>query len=830
VNGLDLAAIAACGLPLLAAVANGLNALAAGRFYGPAAVSRVAVAGVFGSFAASVWVAAAMTRQDGPHEIVVYRWIASGDLAVDFAFLVDELTVVMMLVVTAISWLVTRFSVNYLHTEPGFSRYFTIVPLFVFAMLVLVMADNYLLLFLGWEGVGVCSYLLVGFYRGRRAAAQAGTRAFIMNRIGDAELLLALFLLAVHTGSLQYGQVFAAADSLPSGALTAVCFLLLLGAIGKSAQLPLGTWLAQAMEGPTPSSALIHAATMVTAGVYLVVRSSPLFDQAPTALLAVGLVGALTALYGQLVGYVQTDIKGVLAASTTAQLGLMFVLAGLGLYTVAIFHLVAHAFYKSYLFLTAPSILHHLHGGADPAVIRRPAHAAPVLSHLVLATAVALLALPLLARGLSDGEQVLASNVWAVTALGLVSVFSVVFVTARMVAVGFAGHGAHEDDAGSHEPGRGGRAALRRLIAPLAVIVLLVAAGRVAGILPGGIEGTWFHGLLDEVAGVGAALPAGNPVMAGLFIGALALLAVSGIYGARFLDRFRDELPAGAAQPMARRLYWRALDRGLLDENYGRALVGPTVALGRTLRRFDRRVIDRATGASAPAGRPSGAGADWESRFATVRRAHDAGFVTLAEPPARLDWLPPVATPTGRAAAHPHGVGEHVRDVTTAISARAEHREVGNAGVVERAETTVARFTEGFERVVFQGSPERGAGFVTNAIARFTEGFERVVFQGSPERGAGFVTNAIARTVEAVERVVFQANLERVVSGLSSGIARFTEVVERAVFQSGIERGLHHAGTVTQRSLLTIESRLGQPLVMGGLLVVVLAVLVAGTR
>jgi len=398
---------------------------------------------------------------------------------------------------------------------------------------------------------------------------------------------------------------------------------------------------------------------------------------------------------------------------------------------------------------------------------------------------------------------VLASNVWAVTALGLVSVFSVVFVTARMVAVGFAGHGAHEDDAGSHEPGRGGRAALRRLIAPLAVIVLLVAAGRVAGILPGGIEGTWFHGLLDEVAGVGAALPAGNPVMAGLFIGALALLAVSGIYGARFLDRFRDELPAGAAQPMARRLYWRALDRGLLDENYGRALVGPTVALGRTLRRFDRRVIDRATGASAPAGRPSGAGADWESRFATVRRAHDAGFVTLAEPPARLDWLPPVATPTGRAAAHPHGVGEHVRDVTTAISARAEHREMGDAGVVERAATTVARFTEGFERVVFQGSPERGAGFVTNAIAR---------------------------TVEAVERVVFQANLERVVSGLSSGIARFTEAVERAVFQSGIERGLHHAGTVTQRSLLTIESRLGQPLVMGGLLVVVLAVLVAGTR
>lgn len=763
-NGLDLAAIAACALPLLAAVANGLNALAGDRVYGPATVSRVAVAGVFGSFAASVWVAIAMTGQDGPHEIVVYRWFASGDLAVDFAFLVDGLTVVMMLVVTAISWLVTRFSVNYLHNEPGFSRYFTIVPLFVFAMLVLVMADNYLLLFLGWEGVGVCSYLLVGFYRGRKGATQAGTRAFIMNRIGDAELLLALFLLAVHTGSLQYGEVFAAADSLPSGVLTAVCFLLLFGAIGKSAQLPLGTWLAQAMEGPTPSSALIHAATMVTAGVYLVVRSSPLFDLAPTALLAVGLVGALTALYGQLVGYVQTDIKGMLAASTTAQLGLMFVLAGLGLYTVAIFHLVAHAFYKSYLFLTAPSILHHLHGGADPAAIRRPAHTAPVLSRLVLATTVALLAVPLLARGLSDGEQVLTGTVWVVAALGLVAVFSVVFVTARMVAVGFA---------------RGGRAPLGRLIAPLAVIALLVAGGRVAGILPGGIEGTWFHSLLDEVAGAGAALPAGHPLMAGLFIGSLALLAVSGIYGPRFLDRFRDELPAGAVQPVARRLYWRALDRGLLDENYGRALVGPTLALGRTLRRFDRSVIDRATGASAPAGRPPGAGADWETRFATVRRAHSAGFVTVAEPPERLDWLPPMAPSAGRGAERPHGMG-----------------------AAERAQSSVARFSEAVGRVVYRGSPERGAGFFTSAIAR---------------------------AVEAVERVVFQANLERVVSGLSSGIARFTEAVEHAVFQSGIERGLHHAGTMTQRSLLTIESRLGQPVVMGGLLVVVLSALLAGT-
>ena len=800
---LDVAAVAAVGLPLLGAIGNGTNALVGGRLYGPASVSRVAVATVFGAFAASVTVAVAMTRQAGPHEIVVYQWFASGDLAVDFAFFIDELTIVMMLVVTSISWLVTRFSVKYMHNEDGFSRYFTIVPLFVFAMLVLVMANNYLLMFLGWEGVGVCSYLLVGFYRDRKRAAQAGTKAFIMNRVGDVDLLVAMFLLVVHTGSVRFGDVFAAADSLSSGVVTGICFLLLFGAVGKSAQLPLGTWLAQAMEGPTPSSALIHAATMVTAGVYLVVRSNPLFDAAPTALLAVGLVGTLTALYAQLVGYVQTDIKGMLAASTTAQLGLMFVLCGLGLYTVAIFHLVVHAFYKSYLFLTAPSILHHLHGGADPTASRTPADTAPVLSQLVLATAVGLLAVPLLARGLADGNEALERNLWVLAALALVAVFSVVFATARMVRVAFATHGAHGHDSDGHELDRANRVPVGRLIGPLVVIAVLVAVGWAAGVLPGGIEGTWFHGLLDEVAGVGTALPAGNPLMAGLFIGALALLAVSGVYGPRFLDRFRDELPASAVPPVARRLYWRALDRGLLDENYGRAFVGPTFALGRMLRRFDRRVIHQAPGAAAPAGRSPPAGGDWEARFATIRRAHNAGFVTLAESPARLDWLPPAAAATDRTAAHPHGVGERARGVMRATSAPAERREMGEEGVVERAETAMARFTERFERAVFQGSAERGAGFFTSAIARF---------------------------VEAIERIVFQANLERIASLLTSAIARFTEAVEHAVFQSGVERGIHRASTRAQRSLLTIENRLGQPFLIGGLLVVVLVVLVAGTR
>ena len=432
-NTVEIAAVIAFALPLAAALFNGLNTVSGNKVYSPAAVATTALWAVFASFAASVTALIGMIAQAGPHQVSLFEWIGSGDLSVDVSFLVDRLTMVMMLLVTAVGWLVTRFSVNYLHNEPGFCRYFTVMPLFVAAMLLLVMADNYVLLFLGWEGVGICSYLLIGFYRNRASAAHASTKAFVMNRISDAGLLLAIFLMFDRTGSVVFTDVFAAAGTLPSNEVTGLCFLLLLGSIAKSAQLPLGTWLAQAMEGPTPSSALIHAATMVTAGVYLVVRSSPLFDQAPTALLAVGIVGALTAVYGQLVGYTQTDIKGMLAASTTAQLGLMFVLCGLGLYSVAIFHLVAHAFYKSYLFLTAPSILHHLHGGADPGAVRRPSGTVPKLSALVLFAGAGLMFVPVMARGFSDADPVFARNVWTIGGIGLIALYSVVLASTRMV-------------------------------------------------------------------------------------------------------------------------------------------------------------------------------------------------------------------------------------------------------------------------------------------------------------------------------------------------------------------------------------------------------------
>ena len=283
-------------LPLLAAVANSLNG-AFGERYSRAVQVRLAAASVFASLLGSVW-CLVRVLDDESREVVLYRWLWSGDFSANFAFLIDPLSTVMMLVTTSISFIITIFSINYMHNERGFARFFSVLPLFVAAMLILVMANNYVLLFLGWESVGVCSYLLINFYQDRPAAARAGTKAFVMNRVGDAGFLIGIFLMFNSFGTTDYLSVFSRAAAIDSATATAICIFLTLGAIGKSAQLPLATWLARAMEGPTPSSALIHAATMVTAGVYMITRSRALFAEAPDAMLFVAIVGAATALYG----------------------------------------------------------------------------------------------------------------------------------------------------------------------------------------------------------------------------------------------------------------------------------------------------------------------------------------------------------------------------------------------------------------------------------------------------------------------------------------------------------------------------------------------------
>ncbi len=299
-------------------------------------------------------------------------WIATSTFHADFAFALDQLTLVMLLVVTGVGFLIHIYSVGYMAHEEGYWRFFAYLNLFMFFMLTLVLAENFLLMFVGWEGVGLASYLLIGFYFKKRSAANAGKKAFIVNRIGDFGFLLAMFLLIVHFGTLSFSEVASQIAQHPewqSGFLTAIALLLVLGATGKSAQIPLYVWLPDAMEGPTPVSALIHAATMVTAGVYMVARTHVIFDRAPLALTVVAIIGAATAFFAATIGILQTDIKRVLAYSTISQLGYMFLACGAAAYSAAIFHLVTHAFFKALLFLAAGSVIHALSGEQDMRVM-----------------------------------------------------------------------------------------------------------------------------------------------------------------------------------------------------------------------------------------------------------------------------------------------------------------------------------------------------------------------------------------------------------------------------------------------------------------------------
>jgi NADH-quinone oxidoreductase subunit L len=303
-----------------------------------------------------------------PNVEMLGHWINLSSLHVDFSFVLDQLSLVMLLVVTGVGFLIHVYSVGYMHDDPGYARYFSYLNLFLFFMTTLVLAGNVLLMFVGWEGVGLASYLLIGFWFQKQSAAAAGKKAFIVNRIGDFGFLIGIFLLLANFGTLTFSEIsskLAASPAFTGGVLTVICLCLLVGAAGKSAQLPLYVWLPDAMEGPTPVSALIHAATMVTAGVYLIARTHFLFDRAPIALATVAIVGAATALFAATIGLVQNDIKRVLAYSTISQLGYMFLACGVAAYSAAIFHLVTHAFFKALLFLAAGSVIHAMGGEQD---------------------------------------------------------------------------------------------------------------------------------------------------------------------------------------------------------------------------------------------------------------------------------------------------------------------------------------------------------------------------------------------------------------------------------------------------------------------------------
>src|SRR5580704_16620448 len=355
-------------IPLLPLAGFAINGLL-GRRLPKAVINLVAVGSVLLSFLWVLKTLNALGAFSGGLEKTYfehyYTWIHSGSLNIGVDFAIDRLTAIWLMIVTGVGLLIHIYAVGYMSHEGGYYRFFAYLNLFMFFMLVLVLGANYLLLFVGWEGVGLCSYLLIGFYFLEKFATDAGNKAFIVNRIGDFGFSLAVFLIVVHFGSLDFSTVFAKVQTLPveptAGWITAISLLLLLGATGKSAQLPLYVWLPDAMAGPTPVSALIHAATMVTAGVYLIARLNFLFSLSPTACGIVAFTGAFTALFAATIGLFQYDIKKVLAYSTVSQLGFMFIGVGVGAYWAGVFHLMTHAFFKACLFLAAGSVIHGMH-------------------------------------------------------------------------------------------------------------------------------------------------------------------------------------------------------------------------------------------------------------------------------------------------------------------------------------------------------------------------------------------------------------------------------------------------------------------------------------
>jgi NADH-quinone oxidoreductase subunit L len=490
-------------LPLAGAAINGFFGKKSSR----QAVTTIALIFSGAAFAMALWVAMRFSSLTLPYHEYLAHWIRSGSFSVDFAFYLDQLSLVMLLIVTGVGFLIHIYSVGYMWEDPSYYRFFSYLNLFMFFMLTLVLANNYLMMFIGWEGVGLASYLLIGFWFTKDSAASAGKKAFIVNRIGDFGFLIALFLLIKHFGSLNFDQVFQSvlpmgAEKTGAGLLTAIGILLMVGACGKSAQIPLYIWLPDAMEGPTPVSALIHAATMVTAGVYMVSRSHVIFERAPIALTVVAIIGTLTAFFAATIGVVQTDIKKVLAYSTVSQLGYMFMACGVGAFSAGIFHLMTHAFFKGLLFLAAGSVIHAVGGEQDMRKMGGLREKIPWTFWTMTAGTLAIAGIPGLAGFFSKDEILWRSYQasWAYWLVGVITALLTSFYMFRLWFMTFFGeyrgeaeaehgdasHSAH-DAHGSH--GHGGvHESPRVMVVPLVILAVLSVVGGYVGV-PGSLGG-----------------------------------------------------------------------------------------------------------------------------------------------------------------------------------------------------------------------------------------------------------------------------------------------------------------------------------------------------
>ncbi|MBB6146662.1 NADH-quinone oxidoreductase subunit L [Silvibacterium bohemicum] len=509
-------------------------------------------------------------------------WISAGPFHADFTLQLDHLTMIMLLVVTGVGFLIHIYSAGYMAHEEGYWRFFAYLNLFMFFMLTLVLSENFLLMFVGWEGVGLASYLLIGFYFLRDSAANAGKKAFVVNRIGDFGFLLAMFLMVQHFGTLSYSGVFAQITQHPEwqgGFLTAIAIFLVLGATGKSAQIPLYVWLPDAMEGPTPVSALIHAATMVTAGIYMVARTHVLFDRSPFTLSIIAIIGAATAFFAATIGLVQTDIKRVLAYSTVSQLGYMFLACGVASYTSGIFHLVTHAFFKALLFLAAGSVIHALSGEQDMRVMGGLRKKIPVTFWTMTAGVVAISGIPPFAGFFSKDEILYQAFIspnggkilWFV---GLVTAFLTSFYMFRLWYLTFFGesraveqaHDAQGHDDHGHAHGHGVHESPWIMTGPLVILAILSVIGGWIGV-PAALHG---H---NEIANFlspvfGSAESGGSNQIALILAVVSTLVAIAGWFTAHILYFAKPELPGKLAHSL-HGVYTLLLNKYKVDELYG---------------------------------------------------------------------------------------------------------------------------------------------------------------------------------------------------------------------------------------------------------------------
>ena len=524
---------------------------------------------VFVSFVCSI-IAFTSVRGGGGmsgDEGILYEWIKGESFAFNIGFHVDALTTVMLLVITGVGFIIHVYSIGYMHGDSGYTRYFAYLNLFVFAMLVLVLGNNYLMMFVGWEGVGLCSYLLIGFWYEKQSATDAGKKAFIVNRIGDFGFLLGMFTLFAAFGSLDFTTIFESAEAgnfqqiFGASTLVIATLLLFVGAVGKSAQIPLYVWLPDAMEGPTPVSALIHAATMVTAGVYMIARSAVLYELAETGAV-VAWIGVLTAFFAATIALAQNDIKRILAYSTVSQLGYMFVGVGVGAYASGIFHLVTHAFFKGLMFLTAGSVMHAMANELDMRKMGGLRAKMPITHWTFLVGAMAIAGVPSLS-GFWSKDEILHSA-WAISpviyGIGLITAFLTAFYMFRLIFVTFYGESRVESGVAAHL-----HESPPVMWVPLAILAIPSA---LIGLLLGwGGHNSWFHHFTEHVFPKAHGEASGNMLV---FMGISSVVGLAGIAFAWM--RYRERVPS--AEP-THALHKLVANKYYIDEVYNAVIVQP---------------------------------------------------------------------------------------------------------------------------------------------------------------------------------------------------------------------------------------------------------------